>query len=80
VIDSNGAKPLAVGSVPEEVRSLLLQVKRYEQLTAQAALEGSARIAQQALAANPLVGNSSLADAMGDEYLHAHKPYLDYLQ
>ena len=80
VIDSNGAKPLAVGSVPHEVQSLLLQVKRYEQLTAQAALEGSARIAKQALAANPLVGNTSLADAMGAEYLQAHKPYLDYFQ
>ncbi len=80
VIDSNGARPLAVGSVPEEVRSLLLQVKQYERLTAQAALEGSARIAKQALAANPLVGDSALADAVGAEYLAAHKPYLDYLQ
>ncbi|HEX6881723.1 MAG TPA: hypothetical protein VF135_15230, partial [Terriglobales bacterium] len=79
VIDSNGAKPLAVGSVPDKVRSLLLQVKRYEQLTAQAAIEGSAKIAKQALAANPLVGDTSLAEAMGAEYLHAHKPYLDYL-
>jgi len=80
VIDANGAKPLAVGSVPGEVRSLLLQVKRYEQLTAQAALEGSAKIAKEALAANPLVVDSAIAHAMGAEYLHAHKPYLDYLQ
>jgi 6-phospho-beta-glucosidase len=80
VIDANGAKPLAVGAIPDQVRSLLLDVKRYEQLTAQAALEGSAKLAVEALAANPLVGARRLAEDMGSEYFRAHEPYLNYLR
>jgi 6-phospho-beta-glucosidase len=80
VIDSNGAKPLAVGAIPEQARPLLLEVKHYERLTAQAALEGSARIAADALAANPLVKNGKLAQGMCSEYLQANEAYLGYLK
>ncbi len=80
VIDANGAKPLAVGAIPSQVRSLLLEVKNYERLTAQAALEGSAKIATEALAANPLVSGRPLAEALSSEYLRAHQPYLNYLK
>lgn len=79
VIDANGARPLAVGAIPPQVRSLLLQVKEYERLTAQAALEGSAKMAIDALAANPLVNHRDLAERLGSNYLEAHRPYLDYL-
>jgi len=80
VMDSNGARPLAVGAIPQQVRSLLLDVKEYERLTAQAALEGSKKLALEGLAANPLVRDRGLADAMGQEYLQAHAAYLDYLK
>jgi len=80
VIDSNGARPLAVGAIPKQVRSLLLEVKEYERLTAKAALEGSARIAATALAANPLVRDRKLADELTAEYLRAHRPHLGYLK
>jgi 6-phospho-beta-glucosidase len=80
VMDANGARPLAVGSVPPSVRPLLLQVKEYERLTAKAALEGSAAVAAQALAANPLVNDRELADRMSAEYFRAHQPYLGYLK
>jgi len=80
VMDANGAKPLAVGAIPQQVRSLLLQVKEYERLTAKAALEGSAKIAAEALAANPLVANRELAENLTAEYLQAHQPYLGYLK
>jgi 6-phospho-beta-glucosidase len=80
VIDSNGAKPLAVGAIPSQARTLLLQVKEYERLTAQAALEGSAKIAIDALAANPLVPNRQVAEQLGARYLHEHHPHLDYLK
>lgn len=79
VIDANGAKPLAVGAIPSQVRLLLLGVKEYERLTAKAALEGSSKIAIEALAANPLVANTKLARELGSEYLRAHQPYLNYL-
>jgi 6-phospho-beta-glucosidase len=80
VIDSNGAKPLAVGAIPKQVRSLVLEVKEYERLTAKAALEGSARIAAEALRANPLVADRKLADQLTAEYLRAHQPHLGYLK
>ena len=80
VIDANGAKPLAVGAIPAQARPLLLQVKEYERLTAQAALEGSAKLAIDALAANPLVPSRKVAEQLGAEYFHQHRPHLDYLK
>jgi 6-phospho-beta-glucosidase len=80
VIDSNGAKPLAVGAIPPQVRSLLLQVKEYERLTAKAALEGSARVAAEGLAANPLVKDRALAEELTQEYRQAHGTHLQYLK
>lgn len=80
VIDGNGARPLAVGAVPQAVRSLLFRVKDYERQTAKAALDGSAELAIRALAANPLVPDPHLAKNMAEEYFQAHRPYLDYLK
>lgn len=80
VMDANGAKPLAVGSIPEQVRPLLLQVKEYERLTAKAALEGSAAVATAGLAANPLVQDHELAGKLSADYIRAHQPYLGYLK
>ena len=79
LIDGNGARPLAVGAIPEAVRSLLLHTKVYERLTARAALERSATVATEALFSNPLVGSRQLAQQLADEYRNAHRPYLEYL-
>jgi 6-phospho-beta-glucosidase len=80
VIDSNGPRPLAVGSVPARVRPLFQQVKDYERLTARAALEGSATLAITGLATNPLVPNRLVAEQLGARYLASHAPYLRYLK
>lgn len=80
VIDANGARPLAVGRVPEGVRSLLLKVKEYERLTVQAAIEGSAVLAVDSLAANPLIRDRQQAEKLVAAYRAAHQPWLDYLQ
>jgi 6-phospho-beta-glucosidase len=64
VVTANGALPLHVGAVPDQVRELLLQVKAYERLTARAALTGDPAAARQALAANPLVGDDRTADRL----------------
>lgn len=79
VLDANGARPLAVGAVPAAVRSLLFEVKDYERLTVQAALEGSASRAAEALAANPLIRDRRQAEKLTEEYRAAHRPWLDYL-
>ena len=78
-IDSNGARPLAAGRLPEQVRGLLLRVKEFERLTVRAALQGSRSLAIDALAANPLVERRDLAESLVAEYQTAHAPLLDYL-
>lgn len=62
VVNANGALPLHVGAVPEAVRDLLVQVKDYERLTVEAALTGDSTRARRALARNPLVPSSRVAD------------------
>ncbi len=79
VIDGNGPRPLATGSLPGSIRTLLVQVKEYERLTVRAALGGSRALALDALAANPLVRSRELAATLLDEYRNAHSPGLDYL-
>lgn len=79
-IDSNGAHPLATGKPPPSIRKLLFQVKQYERLTARAALEGSAALAEEALASNPLIEKRNQARAILDDYRAAHGPFLDYLK
>jgi 6-phospho-beta-glucosidase len=56
-LDAGGGHPQPVGRVPEQVRELLLRVKDYERRTVRAALSRSPRDAEDALAANPLVGS-----------------------
>lgn len=79
VIDSNGARPLAAGRLPGQIRGLLLQVKEFERITVAAALQGSRSLAIEALTANPLVERRELAEALFDAYRKAHSPWLDYL-
>ena len=64
VVDSNGAHAVHSGSLPEQVRDLVLQVKNYERRTVQAALSGRRSDAVQALASNPLVPNPALAEIL----------------
>ncbi len=78
-IDSNGARPLAVGHLPEKVRELVLQVKNFEQVTVAAALQGSRSLAIDALTINPLVERRELAEKLVDAYQQVHTPWLDYL-
>ena len=79
VIDSNGARPLAAGRLPEAVRDLLLRVKEFERITVRAAFQGSRSLAIKALAANPLVERHELARQLVADYQRAHAPFLDYL-
>lgn len=78
-IDSNGARPMAAGRLPEQVRELLLQVKEFERLTVDAAQQGSRSLAIEALTANPLVKQRELAERLVDAYRSAHSHWLDYL-
>jgi 6-phospho-beta-glucosidase len=78
-INGRGAKPLPVGPVPEAARSLLLQVKEYERLTALAAINASLKDAAEALRLNPLVGERVDTMKLALEYRDAHAA-LGYLR
>ena len=65
-------RPLSVGKVPLQCLGLMQQVKAYEQLTIQAAVEGSYNLAIQALTVHPLVRDVDSAKAILDGYIQGH--------
>ncbi|MEF1211159.1 6-phospho-beta-glucosidase, partial [Vibrio alginolyticus] len=76
VIGSWGAKPLAVGELSNNIKGLLHQVKAYEQLTIEAAVEGNYDKALMALTNNPLVPDIGRAKSILDDILAVNAPYL----
>ncbi|MGG5463256.1 6-phospho-beta-glucosidase [Clostridium sp. B9] len=76
VITKDGPKPLAVGKLPVAVNGLVQEIKSFERLAIEAAVEGSYEKAVLALTINPLVRSDELAKILVDELLEAHKDYL----
>lgn len=76
LVDRHGAQPLASGPIPEPVRGLVMMLAEYQRLTADAAWQGTRREAIQALAANPLVMQLPLAEAIYDEMAAAQRDLL----
>src|SRR3984885_13136589 len=70
-ISARGVRVPPVGSAPDAVRPLLLQVKEYERLTVRASVEHSRKFALAALEKNPLVGRQDVAQQVLTEYLQA---------
>ena len=68
-VSTAGVKPVSVGHAPEKVRSLLLQVKEYERLTVQAAVEHSREAARAALVKNPLIAAPQIAEQVLTDYI-----------
>ena len=64
VVSAAGARPLAVGPVPDHARALIETVKAVERTTIEAALTGSTALAIKALALHPLVPSISAARAI----------------
>lgn len=76
VITKEGPKPIAMGDLPISVRGLVQQIKSFERIAAEAAVTGDYHLAVLALTINPLVASDTLAKAIVDEMLEAHKEYL----
>jgi len=76
VIAKSGPMPLAVGELPVQVSGLVRQIKSFERLCVDAAVEGDVNKAILALAINPLTPSDSVAKAIVNEMLEAHKKYL----
>ena len=76
VITGQGPIPLTIGSVRPQLRGLLQQVKAYEELTIEAAVNGDRKAALAALVANPLVPSVGVAIPLLEELLAANREYL----
>ena len=64
VVSSAGARPLAVGPVPDHARALIETIKAVERATIEAAVTGSSALAVTALALHPLVPSVKAAKAI----------------
>ena len=76
VIDGRGVHGIAVGALPEGIANILGARARQQELTVDAALSGDRTLALQALLADPLVPTVEAAEAMLDEALVAHAPWI----
>ncbi|HOA91346.1 MAG: 6-phospho-beta-glucosidase [Bacillota bacterium] len=72
VINKTGAHPLTAGHVDLSFRGLLQQVKAYEQLTVEAAVNGSYDRALLALCNHPLVHSAKKAKVLLDFFIERH--------
>lgn len=76
VITKDGPKPIAFGDLPVSVRGLVQQIKSFERMTIEAAVDGDYDKAVLALTINPLVQSDTKSKKIVDEMLEAHKYYL----
>jgi 6-phospho-beta-glucosidase len=76
IIDGQGARPIYSGSMPATFRSLIQQVKAYEDLTVAAAVTGDRDTAFAALLNNPLVPSADAAEKILDDILRENAAYL----
>jgi len=76
VITRDGPVPLTVGKLPVAVNGLVQQIKTFERLAVEAAVEGSYEKALLALCTNSLTDDEKLAKVVVDELFEAHKAYL----
>jgi 6-phospho-beta-glucosidase len=75
-IDKAGIHPLTAEPLPMVCYGLLAQVKSYELLTVEAAVHGDHKSAYQALLAHPLGPKADRIQAVLDDLLETHRPYL----
>jgi 6-phospho-beta-glucosidase len=61
VVGKDDVQPCSVGAIPLSSLGLMARVKAYEQLTIQAAIEGSEKKAVEALVMHPLVADENIA-------------------
>jgi 6-phospho-beta-glucosidase len=75
MVSNDQIQPLAIGEIPGHCMGLIKQVKHYERLTIEAAIEKSHQKARLALSIHPLVLDYELAGTILDEYISKHQGY-----
>ena len=78
-VSRDSVQPVVIGEVPDECLGLMKQVKAFEKLTIQSAVEGSYEKAAHALTIHPLIGDYRLACNILDGYLTRHGSYFPHL-
>jgi 6-phospho-beta-glucosidase len=79
-VQKDSVEPVAIGQIPDHCLGLIKQVKAYEKLTIQAAVEKSFRKAVTALAIHPLVSDYGAADQLVAGYQKQHGSYFPDLK
>jgi 6-phospho-beta-glucosidase len=75
-IDAEGAHPIPVAPLDEDMLALVQHAKAYERLTIEAAVTGDRSLALRALLANPLGPDADAATGLLDAILDASREYL----
>lgn len=75
-ITKKGPIPVHLGELPLSIRGLIQQVKSFEQLLCEAAIEGDKEKALLALQIHPLTNSDQTAKKVFDALFVAHKRYL----
>ncbi len=76
LVDASGAHSISFGAMPTHLNGLLQQVKAYETLAIEAAVEGNYDKALMALSLNPLVPDITIGQKILDDILVANEAYL----
>jgi 6-phospho-beta-glucosidase len=76
IVGRDGIEPISAEPLPPAVFGLMQQVKMYEMLTVEAAVHGDRNAAYQALLTHPLGPAADQVEAVLDDMLNTHKPYL----
>ncbi|MCJ7695453.1 MAG: hypothetical protein MUO40_08495 [Anaerolineaceae bacterium] len=75
-VDRKGVHPIPTKALPDECTQLIAQVKKYEQLTAQAAVAGDRDLVRRALLAHPLGPKKEKVNAVLDDLLETNRKFL----
>lgn len=78
-ISRNCVLPISIGEIPDHCLGLMKEIKAFEQLTIEAALEKSYKKAVAALTIHPLVADYGLSKKIVDGYLQKHGSYFPKL-
>lgn len=80
LVSHNKIEPMVVSDIPTECMGLIQQVKYFEHLTIEAAMESSYQKARLALTIHPLVRDFSKATAILEDYISLHHSYFPILK
>jgi 6-phospho-beta-glucosidase len=80
LVSHDHIQPMVIGEIPNHCTGLIKQVKQFEHLTIESAIERSYQKARLALTIHPLIRDYSIAGSILDEYINRHLRYFPTLQ